>query len=165
MQHKNTLDTIFPGISVHYYNGYKRKYLYFSFSLVKCLLCNFWEHVEYEIHVRCGTLRSQTDLKILALCKIDFLRIGNNYFCSYNGFITDFCCFYRFSIFLNDYLGDVLVTIESQSGWRLNEDIQFSHPVSLGQLRIIVSPFWTYTTAKNQKVPKIDFASKTWHGM
>ena len=50
--------------------------------------------------------------------------------------------------FFDDYLGGVLVTIVSQSGWRLNEDIKMSHPVSLGQLRIIISPFWTCITAK-----------------
>ena len=50
--------------------------------------------------------------------------------------------------FFDDYLGGVLVTIESESGWRLNEDIKMSHPVSLGQLRIIISPFWTCITAK-----------------
>ena len=55
--------------------------------------------------------------------------------------------FTGFQIF-DDYLGGVLVTIESQSGWRLNEDIKMSHPVSLGQLRIIISPFWTCITAK-----------------
>ncbi len=48
----------------------------------------------------------------------------------------------------DDYLGGVLVAIESQSGWRLNEDIKMSHHVSLGQLRIIISPFWTCITAK-----------------
>ena len=74
MQHKNTLDTVFPGISVHYYNEYKENTGIFQFLLVKCLLCNFWEHVEYEIRVRCGTLKSQTDLNILALYKIIFLR-------------------------------------------------------------------------------------------
>ena len=36
------------------------------------------------------------------------------------------------------------MTIESQSGWRLNEDMKMSHPVSLGQLRIIISPFWIF---------------------
>ncbi len=40
------------------------------------------------------------------------------------------------------------MTVESQSGWRPNEDIKMSHPVSLGQLRIIISPFWTSITAK-----------------
>ncbi len=50
--------------------------------------------------------------------------------------------------FFDDYLGGVRVTIESQSGWRLNVDIKMSHPVSLGQLRIIISPFWTCITAK-----------------
>ena len=48
----------------------------------------------------------------------------------------------------DDYLGGVLVTIESQSGWRPNKDMKLSHPVSLGQLRIIISPFWTCITAK-----------------
>jgi hypothetical protein len=54
------------------------------------------------------------------------------------------------------------VTIEPQWGWRLNEDIKMSHPVSLGQLRFIISPFWTCITVR-QKVPKIDFTAK--HGM
>ncbi len=43
------------------------------------------------------------------------------------------------------------MTIESQSGWRLNEDMKMSHPVSLGQLRIIISPFWTCIAAKNSQ--------------
>ena len=42
----------------------------------------------------------------------------------------------------------VLVTIEAQSWWRPNDNMKMSHPVSLGQLRIIVSPFWTCITAK-----------------
>ena len=50
--------------------------------------------------------------------------------------------------FFDEYLGGVLVTIESQSGWRPNEDIKMSHSVSLGQLRIIISPFWNCITAK-----------------
>ena len=40
------------------------------------------------------------------------------------------------------------MTIEAQSWWRPNDDMKMSHPVSLGQLRIIISPFWTCITAK-----------------
>ncbi len=43
------------------------------------------------------------------------------------------------------------MTIESQSGWLLNEDIKMSHPVSLGQLRSIISPFWTCITETKTK--------------
>ena len=44
----------------------------------------------------------------------------------------------------------VIVIVESQSGWHLNEDIKMSHPVSFGHLIIIIinSPFCTYITAK-----------------
>ena len=45
------------------------------------------------------------------------------------------------------------MTIESQSGWRLNEHIKMSLPVRLGQLRIIISPFWTCITAKKCQKP------------
>ena len=53
----------------------------------------------------------------------------------------------------------VIVIVESQSGWHLNEDIKMSHPVSFGHLIIINSPFCTYITAK--KCQK-RFYSKTW---
>ncbi len=54
------------------------------------------------------------------------------------------------------------MTIESQSGWRPNGDMEMSHSVSLGQLRIIISLFWT-CLHNCQKVPKNDFTAK--HGM
>ncbi len=72
----------------------------------------------------------------------------------YNGFLTDFPDFYRFSKYLttNDkFVGApviVIVESQSQSGWHLNEDIKMSHPVSFGHLIIINSPFCTYITAK-----------------
>ena len=50
-------------------------------------------------------------------------------------------------MFENEF-GGVRIIIDCQSGWRPNEDIKMSHPVSLGQLRIIISPFWTCITAK-----------------
>ncbi len=40
------------------------------------------------------------------------------------------------------------IIIDWQSGWRPSEDMQMRHPVSLGKLRIIISPFWTCITAK-----------------
>ena len=46
------------------------------------------------------------------------------------------------------------MTVESQSGWRPNEDMKMSHPVSLGQLRIIISPFWFWTCITAKKCQK-----------
>ncbi len=63
------------------------------------------------------------------------------------------------------------MTIESQSGWRPNEVMKMSHPVSLGQLRIIISPFWTCITAKksqktilqqNMAWGVVKFGQRTW---
>jgi hypothetical protein len=47
----------------------------------------------------------------------------------------------------------VQIIIDCQSGLRPSEDMKMSHPVSLGlgQLRIIISPFWTCITAKKSK--------------
>ncbi len=59
--------------------------------------------------------------------------------------------------------GGVRIIIDCQSGWRPNEDMKMSHPVSLGQLRIIISPFWTCITATKCQKTKNDFTAK--HGM
>ncbi len=53
----------------------------------------------------------------------------------------------------------------SQSGWRPNEDIQMSHPVSFGQLIIINSPFWTYITANCKQMPKTILQQNMAYGM
>ena len=47
-----------------------------------------------------------------------------------------------------DEIEGVRIIIDCQSGWRPCEDMKKSHPVSLGQLRIIISPFWTCIPAK-----------------
>ncbi len=55
------------------------------------------------------------------------------------------------------------MTIGSQSGWRLNEDIKMSHPVSC-KFGAIKNYYFTVLDLFNfQKVPKIDFTAK--HGM
>jgi hypothetical protein len=50
-------------------------------------------------------------------------------------------------MFDNKFRG-VRIIIDCQLGWRPIEDMKTSHPVSLGQLRIIISPFWTRITAQ-----------------
>ena len=67
-------------------------------------------------------------------------------------------------MFENEF-GGVRIIIDCQSGWRPCEDMKMSHPVSLGQFRIIISPFWTCITAKKcQKTILLQNAKhKTWH--
>ncbi len=51
----------------------------------------------------------------------------------------------------DDKFGGDPVIIASQSGWRLNDDIIMSHPVSFGQLIVLNSSFCSYITAKKCK--------------
>jgi hypothetical protein len=64
-----------------------------------------------------------------------------------------------------------MAIMESHSGWRLNEDIEMSHPVSFGELLIITSSFCRYITAKkcqktilqqNMAWGMVKFAHKTY---
>jgi hypothetical protein len=68
-------------------------------------------------------------------------------FLIYNGFFVFLPVLKHF----DDKFGRVTAIIESQSGWRLNEGIKMSHPVSFGGLLIINSSFCRYITAKNAK--------------
>ena len=40
-QHKNTYDTIFSGLSGHFYNGYEKNTVIFEFLLVKYRYAHF----------------------------------------------------------------------------------------------------------------------------
>ena len=65
-------------------------------------------------------------------------------------------------MFDNEF-GGVRILIDCQLGWHPIEDMKTSHPVSLGQLRIIISPFWTCITAK--KCQKTILEQNIQHGM
>ena len=60
----------------------------------------FAQHVASELRMRLWTLRSRTDRNTPSRFKIDFCFFKYNGFFGYNGFITDFLDFNRFSTFL-----------------------------------------------------------------
>ena len=60
--------------------------------------------VASELRMRLWTSRSQTDRNTPSEWKIDLGQSGYNGFFCYNGFITDFLDFYRFSTFFRTHL-------------------------------------------------------------
>jgi hypothetical protein len=62
------------------------------------------QHVSSELRMRLWTSRSRTDRNTPSRVKIDFGKSGYNGFFCYNGFITVFLDFYRFSTFLRTKL-------------------------------------------------------------
>ena len=105
------------------------------------------QHVASALRMRLWTLRSRTDCNTPSRLKIDLGQSEYNGFLSYNGY-NGFLLFLPVFDMFEDEIGGVRIIIDCQSGWRPSDHMKMSHPVSLGQLRIIISPFWTCIPAK-----------------
>jgi hypothetical protein len=83
------------------------------------------QHVASELRMHSWTSRSRTDWNTPSRLKIDFRLFKYNGFFSYNGY-NGFLLFLPVFDMFEDEFGFVRIIIESQSGWRPNEDMKMS---------------------------------------